>query len=80
MLFMSKREIIILLDDMIEAIRKINQYARGMTYDIFINDLKTIDAVVRNLDIIGETANRIYKSFQQQNVRILNGGKLLVTE
>lgn len=70
MLFMSKREIKILLEDMIEAIRKINQYTKGMTYDIFINDPKTVDAVVRNLEIIGEAANRVSKSFQQEHPQV----------
>jgi len=67
---MSKREIKILLDDMIEAIGKIDRYIKGMTFDDFVNDSKTVDAVVRNLEVIGEAANRIPRSFQQQHPEI----------
>ena len=56
---MSKREPFLLLQDIIESIEKIKSYTHGMTYDIFYNDDKTIDAVIRNFEIIGEAANRI---------------------
>ena len=45
---MSKRDLILLLDDMLEAAKSIKQYTLGMDYDSFLNDKKTIDAVVRN--------------------------------
>lgn len=67
---MSKREIKILLDDMIEAIGKIDRYIKEMTLNDFVNDSKTVDAVVRNLEVIGEAANRISRSFQQQHPEI----------
>ncbi len=56
---MSKREIKLLLEDILEAAQKIISYTRGMSFDDFINDEKTIDAVVRNFEIIGEAANRV---------------------
>jgi uncharacterized protein with HEPN domain len=51
---MSKRGNIELLSDIVEAIRRIRMYIEGMTYEEFLNDIKTQDAVVRNLEIIGE--------------------------
>lgn len=47
------------LDDIIEAIEKIRSYIEGMSFEAFYSDPKTIDAVNRNLGIIGEAANRI---------------------
>ena len=47
------------LDDMLEAISKIRDYTNGMDFDAFIKDPKTQDAVVRNLEIIGEAAGRL---------------------
>lgn len=44
---------------MIEAIDRIFQYVDGMTYDDFVAELKTQDAVIRNLEILGEAAKRI---------------------
>ena len=56
---MSKREPILLLQDIAESIEKIKSYTEGMTFELFDNDNKTIDAVIRNFEIIGEAANRI---------------------
>ena len=56
---MSKREPVLLLQDIRESIEKIKLYTEGMTFEQFDNDNKTIDAVIRNFEIIGEAANRI---------------------
>ena len=53
------RDIRLYLDDMLEAIRVIREYTAGMTYDSFAADRKTIDAVVRNLEIIGEAEKKL---------------------
>lgn len=51
---MSKREPGILLDDIRTPISKIERYTTGLDERSFLADDKTIDAVVRNLEIIGE--------------------------
>ena len=56
---MSKREPVLLLEDIIESIHKIKIYTSGLSLDDFLKDDKTIDAVIRNFEIIGEAANRI---------------------
>jgi uncharacterized protein with HEPN domain len=45
---MSRRDIDLLLMDMKESAEKILKYTEGLTYDDFLRDDKTIDAVVRN--------------------------------
>ena len=67
---MSKRPIDLLLDDICEAIDRIEQYISGMSYDIFSNDRKTVDAVVRNLEIIGEASNRLPDDFKDKHTQI----------
>jgi hypothetical protein len=47
------------LDDVLEAIDKIRDYTVGMDYTAFSKDSKTQDAVIRNLEIIGEAAGRL---------------------
>jgi|AP12_2_1047962.scaffolds.fasta_scaffold238556_1 uncharacterized protein with HEPN domain len=47
------------LDDIIEAIRRIKDFTNGMEFDAFKADIKTQDAVVRNLEIIGEASGRL---------------------
>ena len=41
-----------------------------MNYDSFIKDDKTIDAVIRNFEIIGEASNRIDDDFKLRNPKI----------
>jgi uncharacterized protein with HEPN domain len=52
------------LDDILEAIIQIQKYTALMNYDAFVGDRKTQDAVVRNLEIIGEAAGRLPESMQ----------------
>jgi uncharacterized protein with HEPN domain len=67
---MSKRDTFLLLDDMLQSAQKIKQYTRDLDYDSFLSDDKTIDAVVRNFEIIGEAANRIDPDFRDRNPEI----------
>lgn len=50
------------LDDILGAAARIRQYTAGMDYKAFQLDRKTQDAVVRNLEIIGEAAARLSES------------------
>lgn len=47
------------VDDILEAIGLIRSYAASMDYVAFVQDRKTQDAIVRNLEIIGEAASRL---------------------
>lgn len=67
---MSKRDILLLLEDMLQSALKIKQYTKDIDYDSFISDDKTKDAVVRNFEIIGEAANRIDDDFRYNNPEI----------
>ena len=67
---MSKRDTFLLLDDMLQSSLKIKRYTAGLNFDSFSEDEKTIDAVVRNFEVIGEAANRIEESFRQKNPNI----------
>ena len=63
---MSKRDWKLYVIDMLESIEKIEKYILGLSYEEFIKDSKTKDAVVRNLEIIGEAANAIPKEIQKR--------------
>ena len=64
---MSKRSDELLVKDMIMAAEKINSYTTNMSFETFYNDAKTIDAVIRNFEVIGEAANRLSESFKERN-------------
>jgi len=53
------RDFRLYLDDIWEAIRAIREYTDGLTFESFAADRKTIDAVVRNLEVIGEAAKNL---------------------
>lgn len=67
---MSKRDNQFLTQDMLESSLKIKDYVKAYSYEEFINDSKTIDAVVRNFEIIGEAASRMDPDFQLENSQI----------
>lgn len=60
---MPKRNVKLYLEDIVMAIDKIEHYVSGLSLVAFASDPKTVDAVVRNLEIIGEAVNQIPKSF-----------------
>lgn len=67
---MSKRSPSLLLADILESCHKILAYTENQSYTDFINDTKTIDAVIRNFEIIGEAANRLPEDFKEQHSTI----------
>lgn len=67
---MSNRNTFLLLDDMLQSARKIKRYVKDHDFESFKSDDKTMDAVVRNFEIIGEAANRIDSDFRYSNPEI----------
>ena len=67
---MSKRSSVLLIADIKEALDKISDYKSGLSKEAFHNDHKTIDSVVRNLEIIGEAANRLPADFKTNHSAI----------
>ncbi len=49
--------------DIEECIRRIELFMAEMSYEDFIDDIKTQDAVIRNLEVIGEAAKNLSEDF-----------------
>ena len=64
---MSKRQPALLIEDILESCNKILEYTSDMSFEEFTSDSKTIDAVIRNFEIIGEAANRLPEEFKQEH-------------
>jgi uncharacterized protein with HEPN domain len=58
------------LEDMVEACRKIMRYTNGLGFTEFIEDERTFDAVVRNLEVIGEAAKHIPSDVRNRYPRV----------
>ena len=57
---MSEERILLdYLNDILESISDIKEFTAGMTQESFSKDKKTIKAVVRSLEVIGEAAGKI---------------------
>jgi uncharacterized protein with HEPN domain len=63
---MSKRPINLLLNDIRQSIDRIEQYIKNLSFDAFSDDQKSVDAVVRNLEIMGEAARRLPDEFKEK--------------
>ena len=53
------RDYKVYLEDILDAIIKIQLYTENLSRETFFTDSKTIDAVVRNLEIIGEAIKKL---------------------
>jgi uncharacterized protein with HEPN domain len=53
------RDYKVYLEDILEAIGKVGRYTVGLSQEAFSGDERTLDAVVRNLEIIGEAIKKV---------------------
>jgi uncharacterized protein with HEPN domain len=59
-----------LIQDIHKAISKIFSYTKGMNYETFSADDKTIDAVIRNFEIIGEAVVKLPDNFKETHSEV----------
>ena len=67
---MSSRTPILLIEDIIDSGNKIPEYTNNLSFADFISDNKTVDAVIRNFEIIGEAANRLSDDYKDSHSTI----------
>lgn len=58
------------LEDISNSIRKIEVFTRNMTFEEFKKDEKTRDAVLRNLEVIGEAVKNLPDEIKDNNPNI----------
>lgn len=64
------RDYRVFLDDILEATRKVLEYTAGFSYEQFFTDRKTVEAVVWNLQIIGEAAKNIPEEIRSRHPNV----------
>jgi len=86
-----KREILDYIEDIISAMDKAVDFVKNMSYEEFTRDDKTVYAVVRAIEIIGEEAKRSgfviigghqgfnYEEMKLATLAIRNGAHFFVT-
>jgi uncharacterized protein with HEPN domain len=63
---MSKRDPDLYIEDIRNSIERIESYTEDMDFDGFVEDPKTIDAVIRNLSIIGEAVRNLPEQLKSE--------------
>lgn len=67
---MPKRDIFLYIDDIYSSCNKVLEYTKDYSYSEFKKDFKTMDAVVRNLEIIGEAVKVLPLAFRKTHKNI----------
>jgi uncharacterized protein with HEPN domain len=67
---MARRSSVSRITDIIKSGEKIVVYTNGQTFEQFMKDSKTVDAVIRNFQVIGEAANRLPTKFKNKHTNI----------
>jgi len=58
------------LEDLLLAMNRIAEYIEGMSFMDFKKDYKTVDAVIRNFEIIGEAAKNISSAIKEKHSEV----------
>jgi len=63
----EERNYTMYLQDILVAMTRIAEYLEGYDFDQFKKDYKTVDAVIRNFEIIGEASRKIPDHIKRNN-------------
>ncbi len=63
---MKKRDYTDYVTDILSSIEEAIEFTGGMTFDEFSRDKKTVNAVIRSLEVLGEAAGKIPEDIRQQ--------------
>jgi len=58
------------LDDILNSMNRILEYVDGYSFSDFKKDYKTVDAVIRNFEIIGKASKNVPKEIRDKYVEV----------
>jgi len=61
-----KRDCYDYVKDILESIKEIREFTKGMDFEEFSKDKRTVNAVVRSLEILGEAAKKIPSNMREK--------------
>lgn len=67
---MNNADNTVFLKHILDSIAKVERYLRGYDFEKFQNDELVTDAVVRNVEIIGEASNNLTRDFRSNTLEI----------
>ena len=66
----SERDPILYLEDILLSMQRVQEYIAELDFQHFKWDYKTVDAVIRNFEIIGEASKNLSTSFKEKYTNI----------
>lgn len=67
---MSERDDMVYVQHILEAVRWIQDFTRGMSRNDFLADKKTQEAVIRQLQVIGDASKKVNQSFRAKHCQV----------
>lgn len=64
---MKDRDLRDYINDLVEACEDILAFTKGMSYSDFADDKKTVNAVIRSLEVIGEATKKLPTSLKDSH-------------
>ncbi|ABQ91915.1 HepT-like ribonuclease domain-containing protein [Roseiflexus sp. RS-1] len=64
------RNVLVYIKDILQNMRDAEQFIQGMTYEQFVADKKTVNAILRSIEVIGEAAKRVPDDVRAQYPQI----------
>jgi len=62
----EERDHLLFLEDILEAIAKIERYTQGLSFETFRENDMAVDAVIRNFEVIGEAVRHIPDNIKER--------------
>jgi uncharacterized protein with HEPN domain len=63
----KRRNSKLFVEDILAAMNKIERYREGATYEAFVNNEMMVDAVIRNLEVIGEASRNMPEDIREKH-------------
>lgn len=65
-----ERDFLFFIEDIIDSIEKIERYTHELDFNGFESNEMIVDAVIRNLEIIGEASNKVPENIRDKYTEI----------
>lgn len=62
----NERDSFLYLEDIARSMARVREYIHGIGFQDFKRDYKTVDAVIRNFEIIGEASKNVPKQLKEK--------------
>ncbi len=62
----EKRDYILFLEDILDALKKIENYTKNLSFAEFANNGMAVDAVIRNFEVIGEATKNVPEEIKEK--------------